>query len=336
VEKIFKREHAEEILKHCGRLGLTINERGVWPEGEYDLTMPTDSELGFWRPAQVFQDEPEALDTADTAMLPFPFSAPELAAFMLEGAGALVQDHYGRCGWDTGPDPVRLNDIPSHQNFARRAVKEAFDACREAARAVVPRPLALYAEAELAREAWKLANNEANEREGVFAAMPGIEEAVARLERNVRRTRAVASIAALDEAMKKTADDYNDAAEVWLKAMVRQLLLPAPELAPATPGAVVASGDRPAPLAAAPAWSPITVLMRAPGYRWPLYQLLKEAHINGRPCPKAREVLEIWKLNTPPELEVMTDGVKYSDAVGNTKEADLKAIQQAIKGLLKK
>jgi len=30
----------------------------------------------------------------------------------------------------------------------------------------------------------------------------------------------------------------------------------------------------------------------------------------------------------------MTDGVKYSDGVGNTKEADLKAIQQSIKGLL--
>jgi hypothetical protein len=115
---------------------------------------------------------------------------------------------------------------------------------------------------------------------------------------------------------------------------------PAPPVADAAPpepqaGPVVTSGDRPAPLATAPAWSPITALMRAPGYRWPLYQLLKEAHTNGRPCPKAREVLEIWKLNTPPELEVMTDGVKYSNAVGNTKEADLKAIQQAFKGLLK-
>lgn len=86
----------------------------------------------------------------------------------------------------------------------------------------------------------------------------------------------------------------------------------------------------------APAWSLITTLQRAPGYRWPLYQALKEALTAGRPCPKAREVLEAWKQNTPPELEVMTDGVKYSDSKGNTKEADLKAIQQAIKGLIKK
>lgn len=327
MEKIFKREHAEEILKPCG-LDLTINERGVWPEGEYNSTMQPESNLGFWRPAQVFQDEPGAIDTADTPMLPFPFSAPELAAFMLEGDGALVQGHYGHCGWDTGPDPTRLNDIPPYQNYARRAVKEAFDAYRDAVKVVGPRPLGL--EADRAREAWKLANNEANIREGVYAAMPGTEESA------VRRARAVASIAALDDAMEATAATYTTDEAAWLKAMVRQLLLPAPELAPAMPEAVVTSKDRPAPLATAPAWSPITVLMRAPGYRWPLYQLLKEAHTNGMPCPKAREVLEIWKLNTPPELEVMTDGVKYSDAVGNTKEADLKAIHQAIKGLLEK
>ena len=67
-----------------------------------------------------------------------------------------------------------------------------------------------------------------------------------------------------------------------------------------------------------------------------MYQFLKAAHAAGKPCPKARDVLEGWKSSTPPELEVMTDGVKYSDSVGNTKEADLKAIQQTIKALLEK
>ncbi len=100
--------------------------------------------------------------------------------------------------------------------------------------------------------------------------------------------------------------------------------------------AVEPASDGPALLTTVPAWSLINTLVRAPGYRWPLYRFLKDAHAAGKPCPKAREVLEGWKSNTPPELEVMTDGVKYSDAVGNTKEADLKAIQQAIKGLLKK
>jgi hypothetical protein len=236
---------------------FVINEHGVWPrvapdDTENEVAEPSEVDMADlifeqWRPAQELANDPHMQgllprkSVAQTPALPSNFNARELAAFMLYGYGTWVQSHYGNCrDWEAGPDPEMLKKIPPHQDIARSAVKEAFDAYLDAARAVVPRPLALYAEAELAREAWKLANNEANEREGVFAAMPGIEEAVARLERNVRRARAVASIAALDEAMKKTADDYNDAAEVWLKAMVRQLLLPAPKLAPATPGAVVA------------------------------------------------------------------------------------------------
>lgn len=110
---------------------------------------------------------------------------------------------------------------------------------------------------------------------------------------------------------------------------------PAPVPAVAAFGGVVTNSAVPVHTTA-PAWSLIDSLTRSPGYRWPLYQVLKAAHDAGKPCPKAREVLAAWKLNKPPELEVMTDGVKYSDGVGNPKEADLKAIQQAIKGLLKK
>ena len=84
---------------------------------------------------------------------------------------------------------------------------------------------------------------------------------------------------------------------------------------------------------AAPGWSLKTSLERAPGYRWPLYQVLKAAHVAGQPCPKARDVLEIWKQKPPPDVEVMTDGVKYNDGLGKPKEANLKAIQQAIKNL---
>lgn len=81
-------------------------------------------------------------------------------------------------------------------------------------------------------------------------------------------------------------------------------------------------------------WKPKLSIERAPGYRWPLYQLLKTAHAAGGSCPKPREVLEIWKFNPPLDIEVMTDGVKYNDGLGNQREANLKAIGQAIKGLL--
>ncbi len=88
------------------------------------------------------------------------------------------------------------------------------------------------------------------------------------------------------------------------------------------------------PAPAQPGWSLKTSIERAPGYRWPLYQVLKAAHIARQPCPKARNVLEAWELNPPPDLRVMPDGVKYNDGLGNQKEADLKAIGQAIKNLM--
>lgn len=96
---------------------------------------------------------------------------------------------------------------------------------------------------------------------------------------------------------------------------------------------VATANDAPAKPSAL-AWSLKTSTQRYPGYRWPLYKALQAAHIAGLPCPKAREVLDTWLLNPPPDLQVMPDGVKYNDQRGNPKEANLKAIQQAIKNLL--
>lgn len=105
----------------------------------------------------------------------------------------------------------------------------------------------------------------------------------------------------------------------------------------ATPAPVVAVGasDGVEPEKAGPVWRLKASIQRAPGYRWPLYQVLKAASIAGQPCPKARDVLNIWGLNPPPDVQVMPDGVKYNDGLGNPKEADLKAIGQAIKNLMK-
>ena len=88
------------------------------------------------------------------------------------------------------------------------------------------------------------------------------------------------------------------------------------------------------PAPAQPGWSIKTSIERAPGYRSELIQVLKAAHIAGKPCPKARDVLDTWKANPPIDLQVMPEGVKYNDGLGNLKEADLKAIGQAIKNLM--
>ena len=70
---------------------------------------------------------------------------------------------------------------------------------------------------------------------------------------------------------------------------------------------------------------------RFQGYGKPLYDLLKAAHIAGQPSPKARDVVDKWKENPPPDVATVTDnGLKYYDAKGNTKPADLEAIRKAI------
>jgi hypothetical protein len=86
-----------------------------------------------------------------------------------------------------------------------------------------------------------------------------------------------------------------------------------------------------------PVWSVKRSITRFPGYRKPLYDFLKAAYVSGQICPKARDILDDWKRELPPEVhEVLHDSVKYYDGKGNIKIVNLKAIGQAINGLTKK
>ncbi|TSA14893.1 MAG: hypothetical protein D4R79_02345 [Comamonadaceae bacterium] len=87
-----------------------------------------------------------------------------------------------------------------------------------------------------------------------------------------------------------------------------------------------------------PAWSLKPTPERLPGYRWPLYQFLKEAHTAGKKCPKAQHVLDAWKLSTPMELKVIqvsrSNELEYEIQTGTKKRATVKQIQAVIKDLL--
>jgi hypothetical protein len=79
-----------------------------------------------------------------------------------------------------------------------------------------------------------------------------------------------------------------------------------------------------------PSWT-LTKPHRFQGYSKPLYDYLNAAHVNGKVRPTARDVLDNWKMNKPYEVaEVSNDGLKYYDAIGNTKPADLVAIRKVI------
>ena len=103
----------------------------------------------------------------------------------------------------------------------------------------------------------------------------------------------------------------------------------APVGAVGTSGGVVIDSDSHV-LPTAPAWSPKRP-KRFQGYGKPLYDLLKAAHVAGLPKPSARDVLDRWKEKRPFEVTEVTDnGLKYYDAQGSTKPADLEAIRKAI------
>lgn len=140
ASKPYSKEHAEALLLPCGEGGRwVIDERGVQPavmnyKDAERLGLVPEYKLLSWKPVMAFQDDQNAPDCKDTPALPFPFDARDLAAFMLDGVGAFVADYYG--DWEDGPETESLNDIDPSNNYARRAVREAFDAYRQAVKSV--------------------------------------------------------------------------------------------------------------------------------------------------------------------------------------------------------
>ena len=166
MEAKYNLKHAKEILEPCGLLGenqrgkyLRIKKRGVMPAIKRDLLLQTETEGLRWRPARQLQLLPGAPEVKGTPMLPNPFTARELAAFMLDGAGALVADFYGE--WDDGPDPDSLRAIDPDSK-ARRAVTEAFTAYRLAIEKVGKYDMDALARRDAAHTAyWKSSNDKA-------------------------------------------------------------------------------------------------------------------------------------------------------------------------------
>ena len=166
MEAKYNLKHAKEILEPCGLLGenqrgkyLRIKKRGVMPAIKRDLLLQTETEGLRWRPARQLQLLPGAPEVKGTPMLPNPFTARELAAFMLEGTGALVAHCYGER--DDGPDPDSLRAIDPDSK-ARRAVTEAFTAYRLAIEKVGKYDMDALARRDAAHTAyWKSSNDKA-------------------------------------------------------------------------------------------------------------------------------------------------------------------------------
>lgn len=100
---------------------LTVKHDGVWSEDSgYDRL--------DWHP-YIELDEPITHSPAHHPYLPFPFSARDLAAFMLDGLGYFVRFRFGE--WVDGPCEEILNDMPAKALTAKHAIRCAFQAYRE-------------------------------------------------------------------------------------------------------------------------------------------------------------------------------------------------------------
>ena len=224
TSKPYNRGHADALLAPCGEVSpWRIDDRGVWPAySDYEeakrLGLESEQKLLSWKPVMVFQDDQNAPDCKDTPALPFPFDARDLAAFMLDGVGAFVAD-YG--DWEDGPETERLNDIDPSNNYARRAVREAFDAYRLAIEKVGKYDMDALARRDAAHTAyWKSSNDK--------ALLKAFEDAEA---------------------------EWDAAYQAWLTKMVRCLLepqaaAPAPEVAESASKAVVVPFKKAALIAA--------------------------------------------------------------------------------------
>lgn len=203
ASKPYRKEHAEALLLPCGEGGRwVIDERGVQPavmnyKDAERLGLVPEYKLLSWKPVMAFQDDQNAPDCKDTPALPFPFDARDLAAFMLDGVGAFVADYYG--DWEDGPETESLNDIDPSNNYARRAVTEAFTAYRMAIEKVGKYDMDALARRDAAHTAyWKSSNDKA-----------------------------------LSKAFEDAQAEWDAAYQAWLTKMVRCLLEPQ-AAAPAT------------------------------------------------------------------------------------------------------
>jgi hypothetical protein len=244
-EKRFERDEAEEIIRHCDSQlteFIRVDDRGVWPAVDRDGLAKAEYEALAWRPALASKDP--LLNVRKIPALPFPFSARQLAAFMMDGAGSMVQAFYGE--WEDGPDVDCLEIIPEEFNSVRIALTDAFQAYRDALEIVGSYPLELQERADRLRKIYDYRNRKANTRESVFARdIPGDEEAQ-RIEVNARRERAIASNSGWSKLYEVTAKECHAAAVDWRAAMVNTLLEPARAQDAATPAPVMAESDAPA------------------------------------------------------------------------------------------
>lgn len=98
-----------------------VDDDGVW-------VLPVEPDLD-WHPFWDL-DDPIGRDPSRSPHLPFPFSAADLAAFMLDGVGAFIAERFG--DWESGPDQDELDSFGARAKTAVHAIESAYRICKQA------------------------------------------------------------------------------------------------------------------------------------------------------------------------------------------------------------
>lgn len=179
-----------------------------------------------WTPVCDLEESPDSPDPLTTPALPFPFTARQLAAFMLDGWGSFLHQRFASEDGRLDVDVVQALLGGVRDAKPREAIAGAFAALAKASQDV-GEPDASLAESQVAAtaaldEAKKEAERLHPWREDGITE----EERSARVQmRNEMTTQAKAALSAARTAQEK---DHTD----WRKAMVRWLLDPASRMLP--------------------------------------------------------------------------------------------------------
>lgn len=118
-----------------------------------------------WHSASELEGLYAAPDPLVAPDLPIPFTAAQLAAFMIDGIGAVLPTLYGG-SWADGPDDQVLNLLGPNAGSARAALREAYAAIHEAEKQMGGRVVDVQHKAQALRSAYIEKHDEARRREG--------------------------------------------------------------------------------------------------------------------------------------------------------------------------
>lgn len=203
---------AEVIIGDCCNDMVVFKENGVWPS---DHCLASDTSHQFHWNFACDLDGPDVQDALEAPSLPIPFTANQLAVFMLDGVGVFVQLFYGE--WEDGPDEEKLQRMGIRARKPREALRAAYVAFLEAQKIVGELDKELELRASRLAAIYRKKNAKANAKEGVFADGISIEE------RSARRNRAKESGEYWRKCSHEAKKRFDAAFFTWRKAMVNQL-----------------------------------------------------------------------------------------------------------------